>query len=307
MLLLGLSSIPRCAVKGCDNECAYDIDHFRFNKHCAAHKIINGRDCKSNLICYLCKKLITNLHRHARECSFDSLKMLLNQHKLRELPKCAYFNCSNSVTYDAWQLRLHKTCMQHHGATHISSTNRQLKCKYIIGKSLIRGSDGKMQSKCELNTHKYIQNIFPKLKLVHSAKFGKYTVDIYIPSLHLAIECDGIWHHKNFIKEIQRDIYLYYNFGVKVRRLDTRYLNDIVCDNDLIDLIMIESKLQMPYFFRYQLKTCLIGNVMLDTYLTQLHFQVHKALWRASKPLSLYTLYFEVLCEITMCSFQRRK
>ena len=59
-------------------------------------------------------------------------------------------------------------------------------------------------------------------------KFGKYSLDVYIPSLKLCIECDGLyWHTLEGVpqKDKRRDKYLLENYGIKTLRITDEELN----------------------------------------------------------------------------------
>ena len=51
-------------------------------------------------------------------------------------------------------------------------------------------------------------------------RFGRYEVDAYIPSLHLAFEADGhYWHDRNIEYDKKRDLYLHEKYKLIVVRL----------------------------------------------------------------------------------------
>ena len=59
-------------------------------------------------------------------------------------------------------------------------------------------------------------------------KFGRYSLDVYIPSLKLCIECDGIYFHTLPgvpEKDRKRDKYLKDNFGIETLRITDEELN----------------------------------------------------------------------------------
>lgn len=60
------------------------------------------------------------------------------------------------------------------------------------------------------------------------AKFGRYSLDVYIPSLKLCLECDGVyWHSLDGVaeKDKRRDKYLKDNFGIETLRITDEELN----------------------------------------------------------------------------------
>lgn len=59
-------------------------------------------------------------------------------------------------------------------------------------------------------------------------KFGRYSLDVYIPSLKLCIECDGLyWHTLKGVpeKDKKRDKYLKDKFGITTLRITDEELN----------------------------------------------------------------------------------
>lgn len=59
-------------------------------------------------------------------------------------------------------------------------------------------------------------------------KFGRYSLDVYIPKLKLCIECDGVyWHSLEGVpeKDKKRDKYLYEKYGIRTLRITDEELN----------------------------------------------------------------------------------
>lgn len=59
-------------------------------------------------------------------------------------------------------------------------------------------------------------------------KFGRYSLDVYIPKLKLCIECDGVyWHSLEGVpeKDKKRDMYLKEKFGIDTLRITDEELN----------------------------------------------------------------------------------
>lgn len=60
-------------------------------------------------------------------------------------------------------------------------------------------------------------------------KFGRYSLDVYIPSIKLCIECDGLyWHSLEGVpeKDRKRDKYLYEKYGIRTLRITDEELNN---------------------------------------------------------------------------------
>ncbi len=60
------------------------------------------------------------------------------------------------------------------------------------------------------------------LDVVEEVSFHPYTVDCYVPSLHLAFEADGPKHQKS--KDMQRDLHLMATYALPVIRLTAKEL-----------------------------------------------------------------------------------
>lgn len=58
--------------------------------------------------------------------------------------------------------------------------------------------------------------------------FGVYTVDAYIPSLHVAFEADGYWHTRHAARDVARDVWLLRKFDLPVIRLTERDLMEAI-------------------------------------------------------------------------------
>jgi hypothetical protein len=84
-----------------------------------------------------------------------------------------------------------------------------------------RCNDGRQTSFAEQATYFYIKQLYPDALNRYSAKFlGRMELDIYIPSIKLAIEYDGeAWHKKNTIKREERKYQLCKKNGIKLIRL----------------------------------------------------------------------------------------
>ena len=82
-------------------------------------------------------------------------------------------------------------------------------------------NDGRQTSFAEQATYFYIKQLYPDALNRYSAKFlERMELDIYIPSIHLAIEYDGeAWHKKNTIKREKKKYQLCKQNGIKLIRL----------------------------------------------------------------------------------------
>ena len=82
-------------------------------------------------------------------------------------------------------------------------------------------NDGRQTSFAEQATYFYIKQLYPDALNRYSAEFlGRMELDIYIPSIKLAIEYDGeAWHKKNTIKREERKYQLCKENGIKLIRL----------------------------------------------------------------------------------------
>lgn len=70
--------------------------------------------------------------------------------------------------------------------------------------------------------HRKVEELLRELKLYFESEysFQPYTVDIYIPEWHIAVEIDGPYHTKH--KDEARDNYLLDQFGLYVLRLPVK-------------------------------------------------------------------------------------
>lgn len=82
-------------------------------------------------------------------------------------------------------------------------------------------NDGRQTSFAEQATYFYIKQLYPDALNRYSAEFlERMELDIYIPSIKLAIEYDGeAWHRKNTIKREERKYQLCKENGIKLIRL----------------------------------------------------------------------------------------
>ena len=82
-------------------------------------------------------------------------------------------------------------------------------------------NDGRQTSFAEQATYFYIKQLYPDALNRYSAEFlERMELDIYIPSIKLAIEYDGeAWHKKNTIKREERKYQLCKQNGIKLIRL----------------------------------------------------------------------------------------
>lgn len=82
-------------------------------------------------------------------------------------------------------------------------------------------NDGRQTSFAEQATYFYIKQLYSDALNRYSAKFlGRMELDIYIPSIKIAIEYDGeAWHKKNTIRREERKYQLCKNNGIKLIRL----------------------------------------------------------------------------------------
>ena len=74
--------------------------------------------------------------------------------------------------------------------------------------------------------HIKLMNMLESLELgcVEEVLFHPYTVDIYIPELHIAFEADGPQH--NVKRDIKRDLYLMGTYALPVLRITEHELNN---------------------------------------------------------------------------------
>lgn len=78
----------------------------------------------------------------------------------------------------------------------------------------------KEPTKIELILKAHLENVYPGEEVRVYEKFGRFFVDAYIPSLHLAFEADGEhWHPIGDERDITRDAYLLENFDLPVIRI----------------------------------------------------------------------------------------
>ena len=82
-------------------------------------------------------------------------------------------------------------------------------------------NDGRQTSFAEQAVYFYIKQLYPDALNRYTAKFlGRMELDIFIPSIKLAIEYDGeAWHKKNTIKREERKYQLCKENGIKLIRL----------------------------------------------------------------------------------------
>lgn len=82
----------------------------------------------------------------------------------------------------------------------------------------VTNQDNKSRSR----PHRRVEKILDELNLNYESEryFAPYTVDIYLPEWHLAIEVDGPFHSKE--KDIVRDEWLKERYGIIVHRIDVK-------------------------------------------------------------------------------------
>jgi very-short-patch-repair endonuclease len=81
-------------------------------------------------------------------------------------------------------------------------------------------------SSLERIVHKYLNKVGVVFET--QKEFRPYFVDIFIPSLNLVVECDGIyWHTRPGIREYdyKRDQYLIKQYGIKIVRVPEKYIH----------------------------------------------------------------------------------
>ena len=69
--------------------------------------------------------------------------------------------------------------------------------------------------------HRHVEKVLENIGIAYISEqpFDPYSVDIYLPEWHLAIEVDGPLHNKK--KDEERDAFLYERYGVRLLRLNT--------------------------------------------------------------------------------------
>jgi very-short-patch-repair endonuclease len=79
-------------------------------------------------------------------------------------------------------------------------------------------SDNRSRSK----PHRRIESILEEININFDTErfFSPYTVDIYLPEWHLAIEVDGPYHSAS--KDKIRDAWLFERYGLLLLRLDVK-------------------------------------------------------------------------------------
>jgi hypothetical protein len=101
---------------------------------------------------------------------------------------------------------------------------------------------------CKPHKSKKELKIYSELEALFGAELGKKIAgseaDIYLPSMDIAIEYDGVYWHKNKIESDNRKNRVFNNNGVKLLRVRESGLNkiedyDIIIDNNVSDLEMM--------------------------------------------------------------------
>lgn len=84
--------------------------------------------------------------------------------------------------------------------------------------SKIKVADNKQRSK----PHRRVEAILDDMGVSYFSEFPMkpYTVDIYIPEWHIAVEVDGPFHVKD--KDAVRDDFLNKTYGVEILRLNAK-------------------------------------------------------------------------------------
>lgn len=81
----------------------------------------------------------------------------------------------------------------------------------------------KTRTRPERVLFRLVSNAYPDAE--QERRFGRYVVDVYVPSLHLAFEADGdYWHRGRSAKDAARDLALRERFNLPVARLSEREL-----------------------------------------------------------------------------------
>ena len=79
-----------------------------------------------------------------------------------------------------------------------------------------QGSQAKTGTKCHLRLHKILEEM--GFQVLDEALFGRYSLDCYVPEIHIGFEADGKhWHSKKHDSE--RDEWLFEKFSLPICRL----------------------------------------------------------------------------------------
>jgi len=87
----------------------------------------------------------------------------------------------------------------------------------------------KKRTKPERILFYFVQNAYPDAVQEH--RFGRYVVDVYVPSIHVAFEADGAyWHRNHQTRDAERDATLMAVFALPVVRFAEGELRRIAKD-----------------------------------------------------------------------------
>ena len=196
---------------------------------------IDFNNCKSRsklpLQCYCCKQ------------QFMATKHQI-QKVLRLSGKVKLKYCSNSCKYRAMEVKIVELQCKQCNKTIVRMHSRIKKSKYHFCSSSCSATYnnkhktyGTRRSKLEIWLEEKLINQYPNLEIHFNKKNAiKSELDIYIPSLNLAFEINGIFHYEPI-------------YGIE--KLDQIQANDILkskaCIDEKIDLYIIDTSSQ-KYF-----------------------------------------------------------